>query len=130
MLYTEIIYPLKSIKKGTKCKDNSFVSGCTKFLVSIGTYHSYQRGDRTMQLCCTLHAAHTVGQAITDVTLRSKNKMRLPNCGRRNDTNRDGGIKKKARRPEAFRDVIIRRDRPLAGMVRLDKLALRVLFFF
>jgi hypothetical protein len=83
-----------------------------------------------MQLCCTLHAAHTVGQAITDVTLRSKNKMRLPNCGRRNDTNRDGGIKKKARRPEAFRDVIIRRDRPLAGMVRLDKLALRVLFFF
>jgi len=34
-----------------------------------------------------------------------------------------------ARRPEVFRDVIIRRDRPLAGMVRLDKHALRVLFF-
>jgi hypothetical protein len=41
-----------------------------------------------------------------------------------------GGEKKKARRPEVFRDVIIRRDRPLAGMVRLDKHALRVLFSF
>jgi hypothetical protein len=60
--------------------------------------------------------------------LRSKNKMRLPNCGRRNDTNREG--RGEARRPEVFGDVIIRRDRPLAGMVRLDKHALRVLFFF
>jgi hypothetical protein len=51
------------------------------------------------------------------------------NCGRgrRSDTNREG--MGEARRPEVFCDVIIRRDRPLAGMVRLDKHALRVLFF-